>query len=174
MGYRYALLTACMGAVLLASPSTAASAQCRLCTTPTSELDGDSSDVPLRLEVEALLDFDRLVLLGAGEGAATMLPNGHRSASGNIATVSPRAMVGSVIIQGEPGRLLQIDLPRRIDLYSVTGSHIAITDVESDLPSVPKLDSAGRLTFRFGGRLEVRGDADGDYRGDVPITVDYL
>ena len=38
---------------------------------------------------------------------------------------------------------------------------------------IPQLDAAGNLTFRFGGRLRVSGDADGDYRGDLPITVEY-
>jgi hypothetical protein len=30
------------------------------------------------------------------------------------------------------------------------------------------------LQFRFGGALHVDGGVDGDFRGDVPITVDYL
>ena len=44
----------------------------------------------------------------------------------------------------------------------------------TDLPAAPRLDSAGSLSFRFGGRLVVNGDADGQYRGDLPITVEYL
>ena len=51
---------------------------------------------------------------------------------------------------------------------------MTLDHLETDLPSVPKLDSAGNLSFRFGGRLEIQGDAEGEYRGDVPITVDYL
>ena len=47
-------------------------------------------------------------------------------------------------------------------------------DVVSDLPPLPRLDSAGNLTFRFGGRLRVTGDAEGEYRGDLPITAEYL
>jgi Domain of unknown function (DUF4402) len=65
-------------------------------------------------------------------------------------------------------------LPDRIELYSVSGGRIAIDDLISDLPAMPKLDAAGRLSFRFGGRLKVSGDAEGQYRGDVPITVEYL
>jgi hypothetical protein len=30
------------------------------------------------------------------------------------------------------------------------------------------------LRFRFGGELDVSGNVEGDYRGDIPITVDYL
>ena len=174
MASRYALAATLLAAVLLAGDPTAAPAQCRLCSTPTTEPQAEEAGTPLRLDVEATLDFDRLVLLGPGEGAATLLPNGDRAASGNVATLSARAMGGSVSVQGEPGRNVRIDMPSRIDLHSTTGARLVIEEVESDLPSIPKLDSAGRLTFQFGGRLQVHGDADGEYRGDIPITVEYL
>jgi len=45
--------------------------------------------------------------------------------------------------------------------------------VVSDLPAIPHLDSAGNLSFRFGGRVRITGDADGAYRGELPITVEY-
>jgi hypothetical protein len=68
---------------------------------------------------------------------------------------------------------VRVELPRRIDLYSVSGGRIAVDDVSSDLPSLPRLDSAGNLTFRFGGRVTVTGDSEGEYRGNMPITVEY-
>ena len=83
-------------------------------------------------------------------------------------------MVGSVAVHGEPNRVVRVDLPPRIELYSVGGSKIEIDDIKTDLPGLPKLDSAGNLSFRFGGRLQVTGQAEGQYRGDVPITVEYL
>jgi hypothetical protein len=46
-------------------------------------------------------------------------------------------------------------------------------EIVSDLPPLPVLDSAGNLTFRFGGRVRISGESDGDYRGDLPITVQY-
>jgi hypothetical protein len=64
-------------------------------------------------------------------------------------------------------------MPRRIDLFSVGGGRITLDDIRSDLPGVPRLDAAGNLSFRFGGRLIVTGDSDGPYRGDLPITVEY-
>jgi hypothetical protein len=30
------------------------------------------------------------------------------------------------------------------------------------------------LTFRFGGRIRISGDAEGDYRGNLPIAAEYL
>ena len=83
-------------------------------------------------------------------------------------------MVGTVTVRGEPGRTMRIDLPRRIVLHSLSGGEVTFDDVASDLPAMPRLDAAGNLTFRFGGRLRVTGDADGDYRGDLPITAEYL
>ena len=65
-------------------------------------------------------------------------------------------------------------MPQRIVLHSVSGGEVTFDAVTSDLPSLPRLDSAGNLTFRFGGRLRISGDADGDYRGDLPITAEYL
>jgi hypothetical protein len=59
-------------------------------------------------------------------------------------------------------------------LHSLAGGEVIFDDVVSDLPSLPRLDSMGNLTFRIGGRLTVSGDADGEYRGDLPITADYL
>ena len=163
-----------MAAVLLGGAAAPASAQCRLCSTPTTQLETEDDGGDVKLDVQATLDFDRLVLLGSGDGAAILLPNGERSATGSVATLSARAMVGSVTVHGEPNRALRIEMPGRIQLYSLSGSRISIDQLGTDLPGLPRLDSSGNLTFRFGGRLQVSGDADGEYRGDVPITVEYL
>ena len=82
-------------------------------------------------------------------------------------------MAGSAVIQGQPGKAVRIILPPRIVLTSIAGGQITFEDLTSDLPSLPQLDSSGRLAFRFGGRLRVNGDAEGQYRGDLPILVEY-
>lgn len=151
-----------------------AGAQCRLCDTPTITRNEPSGEGPVSLQIETSLDFDRLILLGGGEGTATLLPNGQRSVSGMVSDLSGRAMVGSAVVHGEAGRAVRIELPSRIELYSLSGARITIDDIISDLAAGAKLDSAGTLTFRFGGRLRISGDAEGEYRGDVPITVEYL
>ena len=126
-----------------------------------------------RSRSQTTLDFDRLVLAGQGQGAAVIRPDGSSAAQGALSRISPRAMVGSATVHGAPDRIVRVELPRRIELYSVSGGRITLDDVVSDLPSLPRLDSAGNLTFRFGGRVRISGDADGDYRGDLPITVEY-
>lgn len=154
--------------------ATPAPAQCRLCDKPTTSLSQASEATPIRLEIETSLDFDRLIVAGSGQGAALVRPDGSTAAEGAIGMVSPRAMVGSASVHGEAGRLVKVELPRRIDLYSVSnGNRISVDEVMSDLPSLPRLDSAGNLSFRFGGRVTISGDADGDYRGNLPITVEY-
>jgi len=160
---------------VLAGGPDAARAQCRLCSKPTAAPERVDASPPIQLNVEAKLDFDRLVQLGAGNGSVTLSANGDRSVSGTITAISGRAMVGAISVHGEPNRLVRVELPSQIELYSVGGTgRIEIDDLGTDLASMPKLDGAGNLSFRFGGRLRISGDADGGYRGDVPITVEYM
>lgn len=159
-----------LSSLLCASP---AAAQCRLCSAGSSMSGQTGSDVPVHLEVETSLDFDSVVLLGSAGGTATLDPNGTRTTTGGLQGLSSRAMIGEVVIKGEPYRSVRIDLPPRIDLFGTKGS-LSITRISSDLASAPRLDADGRLRFKFGGELFISGDAEGQYRGNVPITVEYL
>jgi len=168
------LLSLLLAAAALAG-ATSAGAQCRLCDKPTTTLTrsgGDSSTI--ELQIETRLSFDRLIVAGSGQGAALVRPDGSTAAQGAIGMVSPRAMVGTAVVHGEAGRAIRVELPRRIELYSIgNGNRISVDEVATDLPSLPRLDSAGNLSFHFGGRVTITGDADGEYRGDLPITVEY-
>jgi hypothetical protein len=157
----------------LAAPPAAAT-QCRLCEAGPVVGDDPGAAAAIQLEVETSLSFDRLLLMGSGEGTAVLKPDGTRIVSGSLGNFSGSALVGSAVIRGEPGRMLRVELPKLIELFSVSGSQLLIDEIVTDLPSAPRLDSSGRLSFRFGGRLKVNGDADGDYRGDLPITAEYL
>jgi hypothetical protein len=168
---RLVLLAAALAAAGAVAPG--ARAQCRLCTTPTTAVDTAESAKDVRIDIETSLDFDRVVLSAAGAGAAVLYPDGSRSAHGVVSNIGPRAMVGVAVVHGEPNRLVRVELPKRIELFSLSGGSIAFDEVTTDLPSLPKLDSAGNLSFRFGGRIQILGDADGEYRGDLPITVEY-
>ena len=173
MDARWALSMFGLAAAAMLATSDDARAQCRLCETPTTT-PGEAAESPITLKIEAALDFDRIVVMGAGEGSATLLPDGTRQVSGSVEAISGRAMVGEASVAGEPGRQVRIDLPTRIDLHSVSGGRISIDKIVTDLPDVPRLDSTGRLRFRFGGRIRVSGTSDGDFRGDLPLTVEYL
>ena len=127
----------------------------------------------MRIEVQTSLNFDRLILTEQGGGSVRLAPDGSRAAKGGVASAGSRTMVGSVVLRGEPHRTIRVDLPSQIELWGFSGGHIAITRIETDLPTAPRLDANGRLAFRFGGEVHVDGNAEGDYRGDVPITVEY-
>jgi len=162
-----------LAAAAAAATSWPAGAQCRLCSSPVTARDEPGAKQDIQIEIETSINFDRLIMFGEGEGAAVIRPDGSRAVEGNVTGVGARAMVGSATVRGDPGRAVRVELPRRIELYSLSGGRISFDDVTSDLPSLPRLDSAGNLTFRFGGRLKITGEAGGEYRGDLPITVEY-
>ena len=166
---------ALFGAVGLVAPAQPqdVTAPCSLCG-PATASEEDKPKSPVSLGVEVNLDFDRLVVSGTGGGSAELGPNGLRNVSGSVTSIGARAMVGEVIIRGDPGRYVRIELPRRIELQGYSGGAIRLESLRSDLPDNPRLDATGRLRFRIGGVLQVSGDASGDFRGDVPIEVDYL
>lgn len=170
---RSAFLFAPLLAAVASSATPAAGDGCRLCAAPAGA-EGSAEVGRVAVEVETSLDFDRLVLLAPSGGTARLKPDGSGVTSGSVAGLTGRAMVCSVAIRGEPGRPVRVDLPRRIELSGLAGGTISIDRIETDLEGSPRLDANGRLFFRFGGELEVRGDADGDYRGEIAITVEYL
>lgn len=165
---------ASLAATGLAAPALPqdASAPCRLCDSPVPKDEKPAS--PVSLDIEATLDFDRLILAGKGEGSAELSPDGGRNVTGSITAIGARAMVGEVTIRGEPGRIVRVSLPDSIELYGLAGGAIRLESIRSDLPPMPRLDADGRLSFRFGGILRVSGDLDGEFRGDVPIDVEYF
>jgi hypothetical protein len=167
---RLALIFAGLAAAGSAAP---AAAQCRLCDQPTTARPVDTPSGDVDLQIETSLNFDRLVLSGTGQGAAVIRPSGPVSAEGAVLEISPRATVGTILVHGEPNRAVAVDLPHRIELYSAGGGRISLVDVTTDLQAFPRLDAAGNLSFHFGGRLTVTGDDDGQFRGDLPITVVY-
>ena len=164
-------MVACLAAGGMAAPF--AAAQCRLCDSPTTAQGSADDGKPLALQIETSLDFDQIIVLGSGEGSAVLRPDGSRTVSGIVGEMSGRAMVGAAVIRGEPNRAVRVDLPGFIRLHSMSGGEIHFDELVSDLPADPRLDAAGNLVFRFGGRLRVQGDSEGDFRGEVPITVEY-
>jgi hypothetical protein len=172
--YAHSIL-ALTGALAFSAPALPqdVSAPCSLCT-PAPTATDDKPATPVKLDVEVNLDFDRLVLAGSGEGSAELGPDGARIVSGSITAIGARAMVGEVVIRGEPGRFVRIDLPRRIELQGFSGGVIRLDSIRSDLPQMPRLDRDGRLKFRLGGVLHLTGDVSGEFRGDVTLEVDYL
>lgn len=166
---------ALFGATVISAPALPqdVAAPCRLCSPDGAPIEEQPKE-PVRLEVEASLDFDRLVTSGAGSGSAELGPDGSRIVRGSVMAMSARAVVGEVVVRGEPGRELRVELPRTIELAGFNGGSMRIESIRSDLPALPRLDSNGTLTFRFGGVIHLSGDTDGEFRGDARIEVDYF
>ena len=176
LGRNHALLAlALCGGLGLAAPALPqeADAPCRLCDSaakPTEEKPAK----PVSLDIQASLNFDRLILAGSGEGKAELGPDGSRISSGSVASIGARAMAGEVVIRGEPGRYVRVTLPESIELHGLSGGTIRLETIRSDLPAMPRLDGNGALRFRFGGVMRLIGDVDGEFRGDIPVDVEYL
>lgn len=166
---------ALIGALGIAAPAASqdVEAPCSLCE-PSKDTAPDKPSEPVKLQIEASLDFDQLILGGEGNGSAELGPDGSRIVSGSVTAISSRAMVGEVTIHGEPGRLVRIELPSSAELFGFNGGSLRLESIRSDLPAMPRLDGNGRLSFRFGGIVRVSGDLDGDYRGDVRVEVEYF
>jgi hypothetical protein len=148
-------------------------AQCRLCEQPATARPADTPVGDVDLQIETSLNFDRLILSGMGQGAATIRPGGMNAAEGAVLEIGPRASIGTVVVHGEASRELSVDMPHRIELYSGTGGRISLVDIATDLPATPRLDAGGNLSFHFGGRLVVSGSDEGQFRGDLTISVEY-
>jgi len=145
MGNSLAPLTLAVAAVMGWNAPAAAqevSAPSRLCGTAPSP-DETKGSIPVKLDVQATLDFDRLVVVGNGAGSAQLKPDGRQQVTGAVAALTSRAMVGQAVIRGEPGRTVRIELPRSITLYGAAGGTLRLGSIESDLSALPRLDSKG-------------------------------
>ena len=152
----------------------ASSAPCQLCSAAPSDTLNARPATPLRLQVETRLDFDKIVFEGTGSALFALSPGGVARLSGAATAGGARAMPGSVLIRGEPGRAVRIDLPGKVLLFGEGSGSISIDSLTTDLPSFPRIGDDGTLSFRFGGDLRLSGESDGAFRGSIDIVVDYL
>ncbi len=157
-------------------------AQCLLCTQGTAGADSAPSsplatpraaERPLSITIDADLDFARLVAGPSGGSVRIDPASGQAVVQGGIAAIGGSGFSGRGRIEGTPGATVRIDLPREVVLQSTTGGVAHVRDIVSDLPLIARINADGRLDFAFGGRLEVSGDTDGDFRGRIAITVSY-
>jgi hypothetical protein len=164
------ILPGCVSLALLAAPLAQAGAQhCASC------LGRDTRQAaPLRIEIVSDLEFSRMALTGSEAGKAQIDPQtGSRRIEGGLVGLGGFTFKGRARITGEPLRAVRIDLPPVIAMTTIGGGRAELTDLVTDLPAFPVLDSSGRLEFSFGGELTVSGAAGGQFRGRIPINVDY-
>jgi Domain of unknown function (DUF4402) len=160
-------------AVLFWSPASAA--PCLLCGEAPKASDQmvANDDRPLRIEISAELDFSR-VAAGTSGGSVTVDPvSGARRVAGDIKDLGGMALSGEAMVSGTPGRAVRVSIPAEIRLDGDQGQSARVVDVTTNLGPAPRLGPDGRLRFRFGGRLAVASGDDGQYRGRIPISVEY-
>lgn len=159
------------GALLLPAAPGVAQVSCALCFESGRQVAGER---PLTIEITTDLAFSRLALGARGDGSASIDPQtGARAVTGGMVDLGGVTIQGRGRITGMPGRAVRIDLPPRITMNAETGATAELTDLTTDLPAWPVLDGNGTLEFSFGGNMRVRGQVGGNFRGRIPISVDY-
>jgi hypothetical protein len=163
------LLTVVMLAAF-APTAPAGASDCTLCL----DTDSQAPKKPLEVEVESGLDFSRFAQVGIGGGEASLDPQtGARTVSGNLVSLGGFAIQGHARIVGEPNAYVRVEMPSSVTLYSPSGAEVKLNDFKTDLPSIPVLDGNGTLEFNFGARLETSKGEGGDFRGRIPIRIEY-
>ena len=156
-------------ALAFAAPAWAQS-DCRLCYSDAAK----PGERPLALEIFADLNFAKLAMTGREGGSAEVdAASGAKRTGGAVVNLGGMAITGRGRVTGEPLREVRIDLPQRVPMTAPDGGTAELTDFSTDLPSRPTLDANGELSFSFGARLVMRNAGGGNYRGRIPITVDY-
>lgn len=167
---RFALLWCSLAAgALFAAP---ASAQCRLCSSAGAP---EPTLAPLTVEVDASLDFSRIGLASANQGGTVTIDadTGQRTISGLLVDLGGMPVQGDVTIRGAPNQRVAVDFPTDVVLTSADGATLRLRNFGTSLKNNPRIGSDGTLRFTFGAELSVDGLSDGDFRGSIPITVDY-
>lgn len=164
------LAFACTAVLLTALPAVGQEA-CRLCY---SEGSGKPGERPLSIEIWADLSFAKLALTSRSGGSAQVdAQTGSKSTSGDMISLGGTPVTGHGRITGEPLRRVRIDLPARVPMSTPDGGSAELTDFTTNLPQNPQLNAQGELEFTFGARLVVKSGRGGNFRGRIPISVDY-
>jgi hypothetical protein len=143
---------------------------CKLCM----EAQEKTPKAPLQIEIDKGIDFSRFAQVGSGGGTAAIDPQtGTKTVSGGLMSLGGFAYQGHATVTGAPNAYVRIEMPGSVALYSANGAEVELSDFRTDLPSSPMLDGSGRLEFNFGARMETRRGGGGNFRGRIPIRIEY-
>ena len=160
-----------LAALLLTALPAAGQEACRLCY---SEPGAKPGERPLTIEIWADLSFAKLAMTSRSGGSAEVdAQTGSKSTTGDLINLGGTPVTGHGRITGEPLRAVRIDLPARVPMNTADGGAAELTDFTINLPANPQLNANGELEFSFGARLVVKGGRGGNFRGRIPISVDY-
>ena len=129
---------------------------------------------PLSITIESGLQVGRLGLTGHADGNAAIDPQtGAKQIGQNMIDLGGLAFQGKATITGQPLKPVRIDLPHTVLLHSPSGAEAELSDFRTDLPGVAMLDANGVLQFNFGATISSKDGQGGDFRGRIPIRVEY-
>ena len=156
--------------LVLCAPA-AAQDSCRLCYAGGELAPGER---PLTIEIWTDLNFSKLALTGRTGGSAELSASGgSKQTTGDLIDLGGISVSGHGKVNGVPLREVRINLPDRVDMTTADGGHAELAQFTTDLPAHPSLNANGELEFSFGARLVLSGGRGGNYRGRIPISVDY-
>lgn len=166
----FRLLCAAFIAGAPAIASAASDEGCQLC----AENRDAHPKVPLRVEIVSGIDFSRMALSRRGEGSARIdAATGSKATQGGLRDLGGLAFQGRAKVSGAPLRNVRIELPMRVILRSPGGEEAILRNFTTDASVTPMLDANGQLEFAFGATLDGISGGGGNFRGRIPIRVDY-
>jgi hypothetical protein len=165
----------CIGpiaAIFLSVIHNPAIAQCRLCAT--ADAKAPAPPQPLQIDIETLLDFAIAAHDGRGNGGSIWLDErtGVRRVQG-LVDLGGASIRGTIRLSGAPFARVSVSLPGTTTLTAADGSTAEVRNLRADMSTDPQLDANGKLDIPFGGRVVVRRDASGEFRGRIAVTADY-
>jgi hypothetical protein len=141
---------------------------------PFATVVGPNGERPLTITIESGLSVGRLGLQGRKDGDAAIDPQtGAKQVGPNMIDLGGLSYQGKATITGQPLRPVRIELPPSVVLYSQAGTEAELSDFRTDLPGVAMLDASGQLQFNFGATITSKGGQGGNFRGRIPIRVEY-
>jgi hypothetical protein len=128
----------------------------------------------LSITIESALQVGRVGLTGKEDGTAVIDPQtGTKRVGANMVDLGGLTFQGKATVTGQPLKPVRIVLPQSVLLRSPSGAEAELSDFRTDLPGVAMLDANGVLQFSFGATLSSKGAQGGEFRGRIPIRVEY-
>jgi len=135
---------------------------------------GSRDERPLTITIDSGLSVGRLGLQGRKDGEAAIDPQtGEKRVGANMVDLGGLSYQGKATITGQPSRPVRIELPQSVELYSQSGARAELSDFRTDLSGVAMLDASGQLQFNFGATITSKDGQGGNFRGRIPIRVEY-
>jgi uncharacterized protein DUF4402 len=135
---------------------------------------GPNGEQPLAITIDSGLQVGRLGLTGKQDGTAAIDPQtGAKQMVANMVDLGGATFQGKATVTGQPLKPVRIELPQTVMLRSPSGAEAQLSNFRTDLPPVAMLDAHGSLAFNFGATITTKDAQGGDFRGRIPIRVDY-